>query len=79
MPAAVWRREARQTRAIGQVRRSGPIELRPIGPDRLTWPIALVWRASRRQTAAGKAFLMVALSYADRDGDTAEPPVLRAA
>ena len=56
-----------------------PIELRPIGPDRLTWPIALVWRASRRQTAAGKAFLKVALSYADRDGDTAEPPVLRAA
>jgi len=56
-----------------------PIELRPIGPDRLTWPIALVWRASRRQTAAGKAFLKVALSYAGRDGDTAEPPVLRAA
>ena len=56
-----------------------PIELRPIGPDRLTWPIALVWRASRRQTAAGKAFLKVALSYADRDGGTAEPPVLRAA
>jgi DNA-binding transcriptional LysR family regulator len=56
-----------------------PIELRPIGPDRLTWPIALVWRASRRHTAAGKAFLKVALSYADRDGDTVEPPVLRAA
>src|SRR6478609_11347179 len=27
----------------------GPaIELRPIGPERLTWPIALVWRAARR-------------------------------
>src|SRR6266536_933527 len=33
-----------------------PIELRPIGPERLTWPIALVWRAARRQTPAGKAF-----------------------
>jgi DNA-binding transcriptional LysR family regulator len=57
-----------------------PIELRPIGPDRLTWPIALVWRASRRHTPAGKAFLKVALAYADRAEDgPAEPPVLRAA
>jgi DNA-binding transcriptional LysR family regulator len=54
-----------------------PIELRPIGPERLTWPIALVWRASRRQTPAGKAFLKVALDYAERT-DTA-PAVLRAA
>jgi DNA-binding transcriptional LysR family regulator len=52
-----------------------PIELRPIGPDRLTWPIALVWRAARRQTPAGKAFLKVALEYAERT----ERPVLRAA
>jgi DNA-binding transcriptional LysR family regulator len=52
-----------------------PIELRPIGPDRLTWPIALVWRAARRQTPAGKAFLKVALAYAERT----ERPVLRAA
>jgi DNA-binding transcriptional LysR family regulator len=52
-----------------------PIELRPIGPERLTWPIALVWRASRRQTPAGKAFLKVALAYAERT----EPLVLRAA
>jgi DNA-binding transcriptional LysR family regulator len=52
-----------------------PIELRPIGPERLTWPIALVWRASRRQTPAGKAFLKVALDYAEKT----EPPVLRAA
>jgi DNA-binding transcriptional LysR family regulator len=52
-----------------------PIELRPIGPDRLTWPIALVWRAARRQTPAGKAFLKVALDYAERT----ERPVLRAA
>jgi DNA-binding transcriptional LysR family regulator len=55
----------------------GPaIELRPIGPDALTWPIALVWRAARRQTPAGKAFLKVALEYAER----AEPaPQLQAA
>jgi DNA-binding transcriptional LysR family regulator len=50
-----------------------PIELRPIGPERLTWPVALVWRAARRQTPAGKAFLKVALDYAEA------PPVLRAA
>jgi DNA-binding transcriptional LysR family regulator len=43
-----------------------PIELRPVGPDRLTWPIALVWRAARRHTPAGKAFLAVALEYAER-------------
>jgi DNA-binding transcriptional LysR family regulator len=52
-----------------------PIELRPIGPERLTWPIALVWRAGRRQTPAGKAFISVALEYAQR----AERPGLRAA
>ena len=35
-----------------------PIELRPIwAPRPLTWPIALIWRAGRRQTPAGKAFL----------------------
>jgi DNA-binding transcriptional LysR family regulator len=43
-----------------------PIELRPIGPERLTWPVALIWRAARRQTPAGKAFLKVALEYAER-------------
>ena len=52
-----------------------PIELRPIGPERLTWPVALVWRAGRRQTAAGKAFLQVALAYAEGT----EQPVLRVA
>jgi DNA-binding transcriptional LysR family regulator len=52
-----------------------PIELRPIGPERLTWPVALVWRAARHQTPAGKAFLKVALDYAER---TARPG-LRAA
>jgi DNA-binding transcriptional LysR family regulator len=52
-----------------------PIELRPIGPERLTWPVALVWRAARRQTPAGKAFLKVALEHAERT----EQPVLRVA
>ncbi len=52
-----------------------PIELRPIGPERLTWPIALVWRAARRQTPAGKAFLKVALAHAART----ERPTLRVA
>jgi DNA-binding transcriptional LysR family regulator len=52
-----------------------PIELRPLGPKRLTWPVALVWRADRRQTPAGKAFLKVAIEYAERS----ERPSLRAA
>jgi DNA-binding transcriptional LysR family regulator len=52
-----------------------PIELRPIAPEPLTWPVALVWRAARRQTPAGKAFLKVALDYAENT----EPAVLRAA
>jgi DNA-binding transcriptional LysR family regulator len=52
-----------------------PIELRPIGPERLTWPIALIWRAERRQTPAGKAFLQVALAHAERT----ERPTLRVA
>jgi DNA-binding transcriptional LysR family regulator len=48
-----------------------PIELRPIGPERLTWPIALVWRVGRHQTPAGKAFISLALEYAER-GDRPE-------
>jgi DNA-binding transcriptional LysR family regulator len=52
-----------------------PIELRPIGPRRLTWPLALVWRVARRQAPAGKAFIAMALDYAER----AESPSLRAA
>jgi DNA-binding transcriptional LysR family regulator len=52
-----------------------PIELRSIGPERLTWPIALVWRVARRQTPAGKAFIAVALEYSKRT----EQPGLRAA
>src|SRR3954451_23019398 len=47
-----------------------PIVLRPIGPERFTWPVALVWRARRRQPAAAKAFLAVAL---DRASGTARP------
>jgi DNA-binding transcriptional LysR family regulator len=43
-----------------------PIELRPFAPEPLTWPVALVWRTGRRQTAAGKAFLDLALAYARR-------------
>jgi len=54
----------------------GPeIELRPIGPQPLTWPVALVWRAARRQSPAGKAFLKVALDHAERT----ERPRLRIA
>jgi DNA-binding transcriptional LysR family regulator len=58
-----------------------PIELRPIAPERLTWPIALIWRAARRQTPAGKAFLKVALEYAERTENAArtERPALRVA
>jgi DNA-binding transcriptional LysR family regulator len=47
-----------------------PIALRPIGPERFTWPVALVWRAARRQPAAAKAFLAVALERAE---DAARP------
>src|SRR4051794_10164626 len=49
----------------------GPaIARRPIGPDAFPWPVALVWRAARRQPAAAKAFLAVAL---DRAEPTAQP------
>ncbi|HEY3021720.1 MAG TPA: LysR family transcriptional regulator substrate-binding protein, partial [Solirubrobacteraceae bacterium] len=54
----------------------GPaIALRPIGPERFTWPVALVWRAARRQPAAAKAFLGVALELAERT----ERPALKVA
>jgi DNA-binding transcriptional LysR family regulator len=42
-----------------------PIELRPIGPEPFTWPVALVWRATRRQPAAAKAFLGLAIARAE--------------
>ncbi|MBJ7332697.1 MAG: LysR family transcriptional regulator [Solirubrobacteraceae bacterium] len=51
-----------------------PIELRPFGPP-ITWPVALVWRAARRQSPAGKAFLAVALEYGA--GDAEAPAALR--
>src|SRR3954468_9970152 len=38
-----------------------PIEFRPVGPEPLTWPVTIVWRASRRQPPAAKAFLALAL------------------
>jgi DNA-binding transcriptional LysR family regulator len=41
-----------------------PIDFRPIGPEPLTWPVALVWRAARRQPPAAKAFLALALERA---------------
>jgi DNA-binding transcriptional LysR family regulator len=52
-----------------------PIELRPFAPERLTWPVALIWRAGRRQSPASQAFLKVALDYARRPA----PRQLRAA
>jgi DNA-binding transcriptional LysR family regulator len=52
-----------------------PVALRPIGPERFTWPVALVWRAARRQPAAAKAFLAVALELAERT----ERPALKVA
>ena len=42
-----------------------PIELRPIGPEPFTLPVALVCRAGRRQPPAVKAFLALAIARAD--------------
>ena len=42
-----------------------PIELRPIGPEPFTWPVALVWRATRRQPPAAKALLALAIARAE--------------
>ncbi len=47
-----------------------PIELRPIGFQPFTWPVALVWRATRRQPPAAKAFLALAIACAE-----SHPPV----
>jgi DNA-binding transcriptional LysR family regulator len=44
----------------------GPaIVWRPLGPERLTWPVALIWRATRRQPPAAKVFLALALARAE--------------
>jgi DNA-binding transcriptional LysR family regulator len=45
-----------------------PIVLRPFGPEPITWPVSLVWRATRRQPPAAKAFLALALEAADARG-----------
>jgi DNA-binding transcriptional LysR family regulator len=42
-----------------------PVVLRPFRPEPVTWPIALVWRADRRQPRAAKAFLALALERAE--------------
>ena len=44
----------------------GPaIVWRPLGPEALTWPVALIWRATRRQPPAAKVFLALALARAE--------------
>jgi DNA-binding transcriptional LysR family regulator len=56
----------------------GPaITFRPVGPELLTWPVALVWRAGRRQPPAAKAFLQLALARAEEaaDGEAKRPRV----
>ena len=52
---------------------------RPIGPEPLTWPVALVWRAARRQPPAAKAFLALALERAEGDGGAGARPAARRA
>jgi DNA-binding transcriptional LysR family regulator len=42
-----------------------PIELRPIGPEPFTWPVALVRRARHRRPPAAKAFLALAIARAE--------------
>jgi DNA-binding transcriptional LysR family regulator len=49
-----------------------PVVLRPFRPEPVTWPVALVWRADRRQPPAAKAFLALALARAEQDA--AEQP-----
>ena len=61
--------------ALGAEEPGPPIELRPIGPQPFTWPVALVWRARRRQPPAAKAFLALAIARADAaDRDSARAP-----
>jgi DNA-binding transcriptional LysR family regulator len=54
-----------------------PVALRPFRPEPLTWPIALVWRADRRQPPAAGAFLALALERAEQVAD--RPPAAVAA
>ncbi len=46
-----------------------PIALTPFGPEPATWPTALVWRATRRQPPAAKAFLKLAIARASATGE----------
>jgi len=55
-----------------------PVVTRQLGRAPLTWPVALTWRAARRQPPAAKAFLALALESADADA-SAPPPRLRVA
>jgi DNA-binding transcriptional LysR family regulator len=50
-----------------------PVVLRPFRPEPVTWPVALVWRADRRQPPAAKAFLALAMAQAEAIG--AQEPV----
>jgi len=49
-----------------------PIAMVPFGPEPLTWPTALVWRATRRQPPAVKAFLNLALARASTAAEVRE-------
>jgi len=51
-----------------------PIALRPFRPEPITWPVALVWRATRRQPPAAKAFLKLALARAEADAERGAEP-----
>jgi DNA-binding transcriptional LysR family regulator len=54
-----------------------PVVLRPFRPAPLTWPVALVWRADRRQPPAAGAFLALALERAEQVAE--RPPAAVAA
>jgi DNA-binding transcriptional LysR family regulator len=41
-----------------------PVALKPFRPEPIMWPVALVWRADRRQSPAARAFLKLALDRA---------------
>jgi DNA-binding transcriptional LysR family regulator len=50
-----------------------------VGPEPLTWPVALVWRARRRQPPAAKAFLAIALEAAKETAQAGAPARLAVA
>jgi DNA-binding transcriptional LysR family regulator len=57
----------------------GPaIVWRPLGPEALTWPVALIWRATRRQPPAAKVFLALALARAEEESAATAPAHLAA-